>query len=924
MDWHLREYKAVLKEQQVDPECGLNSADVEQRRAQFGRNELHEEKKRPLIFLLFDQFKEMMVLILLLSAIVALFLGEWIDALVILAIVILNALLGFYQEYRAEQAMAALKKLASPNAKVRRNGRVQTVAASELVPGDIVLIDAGDAITADMRLIQATSLRIQEASLTGESQPVGKHTDKLEGVNTPLGDRKNMAYLGTSANYGNGIGLVVATGMKTELGNIATLIQNVEDEATPLQRRMDQLGKILALIVLGIIVVVMLLGWLREEPFIELFLTAVAMAVAAIPEGLPAIVTIALSLGAQKMLTRRALIRKLPAVETLGSVTTICSDKTGTLTKNRMTVQLLDVANERVVLQQGNQLKNLRQFTLVEGRENLKSLEMLLIGGALCNDAFVEPDREQVGEWQTIGDPTEGALLVAAQEQGLGREWLNQLFPRVAGVPFSSERKRMTTVHEITDHAVESAEIHIIDPQNRFDEPYISFTKGALNLILPRCQQLWNDGQWEPLSADWRKRIEQAHDKMASQGLRVLGITFRTLPDLPHPSEVDSLEENLTFLGMVGMMDPPRDEVVDAVATCATAGIRPIMITGDHPITAKEIAKQLGIAREQDRVMTGPELELLSAEQLEQIVETVPIYARVSPEHKLNIVQALQNRGHVVAMTGDGVNDAPALRKSDIGVAMGITGTDVSKEASDIIILDDNFATIVAAVREGRTIYDNVRKFLQFILISNAGEVFVMLIAPFLGMPLPLIPLQILWINLVTDGLPGLALSVEPSEKNVMKRPPYAPNESVFSRGVGIRILWGGLLLSVVCVLIGYLGYSGLLPAPAHIQDEETFTRWWRTLVFTVLTLSQMGNALALRSQTESLWKIGARSNMLMVYAVLLTLILQISVIYVPFLQNIFETTNLAWRDLLICLVFSTLTFLALEANKLWQKGKAG
>ncbi len=931
MEWHLRDTETVLTELNTDPKKGLSESEVQERLEKYGANEIQSGEVRKPIDMIIDQFRDVMVIILIVAALVSFFIayleghGDYLDGIVILAIVIINAVIGFVQEYRAEQAMEALKELARPDAKVRRDGKVQKVPSKSLVPGDIIMVDAGDAISADARIVQAANLRAQEASLTGESNPVSKNTDTLSGENIPLGDRKNMLYMGTAANYGRGTAVVTATGMQTELGNIAELIQGVGNEQTPLQKRMAQLGRTLAMVVLGIIALVVVLGLIREpeinrEVIIELFLTAVAMAVAAIPEGLPAIVTISLALGARRLLEQKSLIRKLPAVETLGSVTTICSDKTGTLTQNRMTVQVLDLADEKLVIE-GRKEGNIPIFKAVDtDRPDVTTIELLLLASALNNDATIEADPDDPLGYKTIGDPTEAALLVAAKSYDLEKERIDELFPRVDEVPFSSDRKRMTTVHKMDDKAIAEIDQHAVKAFSSFAHDYAAFTKGALSVVLDISTRVWLHDHVEPLDDEWRARIEKSGDEMAENGLRVLGVAIRTFD---HQPEQEALEQKLVFLGLVAMMDPPRPEVKLAVEECLTAGIRPIMITGDHPITAKEIAKQLNIAKDGDRVVTGRELAVMSMDQLKEVVEEVPVFARVAPEHKLNIVQALQEKGHIVAMTGDGVNDAPALRKSDIGVAMGITGTDVSKEAADMVLLDDNFATIVRAVKEGRTIYDNVRKFLQYILTSNAGEIYVMLFGPLLGMPLPLIPLQILWINLVTDGLPGLALSVEPSEKDTMTREPYAPDESIFSRGIGPRVLWAGLLMGLVSLGVGYAGFQGWISSPfGHVVGTEEHMRWWRTLTFNTLTLSQMGNALAIRSNRESLFTIGLRSNMMMIYAVILTFVLQMAVIYIPFLQNVFNTTALSLPIMAGTLVLSTAVFWAIEFEK-WLKRRS-
>jgi Ca2+-transporting ATPase len=935
-DWHLQETEALADELDTDLEKGLTSSEAGSRLERHGSNELVEKGVKSPWMILWEQLTGIMVLILVISAVVSLILAEYTDATVILIIVVLNALLGFTQEYRAEQAMAALKKLAVPHVKVRRDGRTQEISARELVPGDVVLLEAGNAVPADGRVVESVNMRVQESILTGESEPVDKTAKPLAQKDPPIAERRNMVFMGTVITYGRGTMVVTETGMRTQLGKIADLVQSVGQEATPLQRRLEQLGKGLALAALGIVAVVFLLGVVRGEPLRLMFLTAISMAVAAVPEGLPAVVTIALALGAQRMLKRRALIRKLPAVETLGSVTVICSDKTGTLTENRMTVTVLDVAGNRLDLQ-----PLMRDFSptvrpgdaqapmLLENSGNA----LLLLGGALCNDATLEPVEDQEGAYSAVGDPTEGALVISAAQAGLWKDKLTERLRRIAEVPFDSERKRMTTLHSLP----EDRRI----PGVRLPEgagKYIVFSKGAVDSLLEISERVWVSGKSEDLTEEWRQRIQGANDDLASKGMRVLGVGFKIVESNPEPGtgsphpdplpegegvkgegeeaeEVGageaaiSLESGLVFVGMFGMIDPARPEVKEAVKTTQEAGIRPIMITGDHPLTALYIAQELGITRH-SHVLTGQDLAGMTIEQLREEVKEASVFARVAPEHKLKIVQALRDQGHVVAMTGDGVNDAPALKKADIGVAMGITGTDVSKEASDMVLLDDNFATIVAAVEEGRRIYDNIRKFIKYTMTSNAGEIWVMLLAPFLGMPIPLLPLQILWINLVTDGLPGLALSLEQAEADTMKRPPRPPQESIFGRGMARDILWIGLLMGLVSLLAGIIPWRAGNPA-------------WQTIIFTTLTLAQLGNALATRSERDSLFKIGLLSNRAMLTSVLLTLALQLGVIYLPLLQRIFRTQGLSAAELLFSLVLSTAVFGGVELFK-WMLRRRG
>jgi Ca2+-transporting ATPase len=888
----------IYSDLNTNPKDGLDRREADRRLEEYGPNELVDRGGKNPWLILLRQFTEFLVIILILAAIVSAALGEWVDAIVILAIVVLNAILGFTQEHRAEQAMAALKKLAVPTVRVRRDGEIQELTSTSLVPGDIVLLEAGNVVPADGRIIENVNLKAQEAALTGESEPVEKSLEIPTGKAPPLGDRLNMVYMGTNITYGRGQVIITETGMNTELGHIAEMIQNVQQELTPLQRRLAHLGRILAVVALIIVALVVVLGWLRNERLEDLFLIGISMAVAAVPESLPAVVTIALALGSQRLLKRHALIRELPAVETLGSVTVICSDKTGTLTENRMTVTILDVAGNQCDLETLVHRKGvlLEADLAPETAGDLNALSVLVRAAALCNDAVLK--ETAAGKASAIGDPTEGALILAANKLGYKKYTLDEQWPRVAEIPFTSERKRMTTVHKMSqDFAPTDL------PWG--DYPYVLLSKGAVDSLLDVTDRVYIDNELAPLDDDLRNRILAANAELAGEGQRVLAVAFRFWEEASLPEDDELLEIDQVFVGLIAMIDPPRPEVRQAVATAKAAGIRPIMITGDHPLTANRIARDLAIT-DNDLCLTGPDLADMSVEDLDDHIDDVSVYARVSPEHKLNIVRALQRKGQITAMTGDGVNDAPALKRADIGIAMGITGTDVSKEASDMVLLDDNFATIVAAVEEGRVIYDNIRKFIKYTLSSNTGELFLMLIAPFLGMPLPLYPLQILWVNLVTDGLPGLALAVEPGESGVMRRKPYHPKESVFSRGVGTQIIWIGILLGVVSIAIGRIAF-----------EFEGVP--WRTMVFTTLVLSQMGNALAMRSGRDSLFKIGVFSNRLMVWAVLLTIILQLVIIYIPLFQGVFRTEPLTVAQLLICLGASAIVFIILELYK-WVK----
>ena len=901
--WFQMESEQVLDILEVQAYKGLSAEDVQIRRERYGSNELIDRGMKSPWKIILEQLTGLMIIILIIAAIISFLLGETTDALAILVIVVLNAVLGFSQEYRAEKAMAALKKLSVPKVRVRRDQKVQEISAIDLVPGDIVLIEAGNAVPADGSLIVASNLRVQESVLTGESEAVEKDLKAIQAERPALGDQHNRLFMGTVVTYGRGEMVVTETGMQTELGKIAEMIQSVGQESTPLQRRLDQLGKGLAVASLVIVAVVFGLGLLRGEDVRLMFMTAISMAVAAIPEGLPAVVTIALALGAQRMLKRESLIRKLPAVETLGSVDVICSDKTGTLTENRMTVTMLDVAGSRLDL-----TENLNSFspTLVKGGTDKLPLEnsaiaLILLGGSLCNDAVLE--QKENNEFTAIGDPTEGALVVAAAHAGLWKSELEAAMPRVAELPFDSERKRMTTAHYMDLQKMPQPLKALFEkhPQDR-SFAYAAFTKGSVDGLLELSDRVWVGGAVEPMSMDWRERIMQANNDMAKNGMRVLGFAFREYQ--PAGNEMQSpQEEALIFIGMVAMIDPARPEARNAVKVARGAGIRPIMITGDHPLTALYIARELGIT-EGDKVMTGQELAVIDMPALKEAVKDVSVFARVAPEHKLKIVTALQEEDHIVAMTGDGVNDAPALKKADIGVAMGITGTDVSKEAADMVLLDDNFATIVAAVEEGRRIYDNIRKFIRYTLTSNAGEIWVMLLGPFAGLGLPLLPLQILWVNLVTDGLPGLALTVEPVERNTMQRKPYHPNENIFGRGLGRDIIWIGLLMGLVSLGVGWWGMN------YGVSGE------WQTMLFTTLTLAQMGNAFATRSERDSIFKQGFLSNKAMFGAVTLTFVLQMAVVYLPPLQVIFKTKALHITELAVSLLAAVVVFLGVELGK--------
>lgn len=850
--WHNESPESTLQALESSP-SGLSSAKSAARLQEHGPNAMPIASERSALRMLLDQFGDFMVIVLIIAAIISGIVGEATDTIAIVVIIALNAVIGFVQEWRAETAMAALRAMAAPLARVRRGGTATTIDASGVVPGDIVLLEAGNVVPADMRLIESVQLRIAESALTGESHAVDKHTQALSDPALPLGDRSNMAWKGTLVAHGRGSGVVVATGPQTELGRIASLLAGAETAKTPLQRRLARFGARLAWAVIVICAVVFAAGLARGEPPLLMLLTAVSLAVAAIPEALPAVVAIALALGASKMVRQHALVRRLPAVETLGSITFICSDKTGTLTENRMRAEHVDTD---------------AQPNDVEPRQSLLRA-MALVGDA---DLATSPP---------TGDPTEIALLEAAALRGWHRKDAEDRYPRRDEVPFDSERKRMSTLHACAEEGT-----------------WLLIAKGAPEAIIPLCPWALTQNGLAPFDAE--AALARA-ESLATLGLRVLAFAQRTLNT--SPSLLAGEETDLVFLGLVGLMDPPRPEVARAIVECQTAGIVPVMITGDHPSTARAIAARLGLLPDGGRVVTGPELAAMSDAALASEITSIRVYARADPAQKIRIVQALQAAGHFVAMTGDGVNDAPALKCADIGIAMGKGGTDVAREAAHMVLLDDNFSSIVHAVREGRRIYDNIRKFIKYTMTSNAGEIWTIFLAPFLGLPIPLLPIHILWINLVTDGVPGLALAAEPAERNVMGRAPRSPAEGIFAHGMWQHIVWVGLVMGAVCLTLQAWALS-------------TGSEHWQPMVFTVLCLSQLGHALAIRSDRDSLFVIGFASNRSLLVAVLITIALQLATLYVPALNPIFKTEPLSASELAVCLLLSTVVFFSVEAEK--------
>jgi Ca2+-transporting ATPase len=888
--WHL-EIEDAAKSLNSDLSSGLTSQEASTRFEKYGPNQLKEAKKYSALSIFFEQFKDFIIWVLIGAAIVSGFLKEWVDALAIIAIVILNAVLGFLQEHRAEKSLAALKKLSSPTSKVIRNRRREVIASAQLVPGDVIELEAGDNVPADGRVTWLTSnFGVQEASLTGESTPVMKTTLSLEEKDIPLADRANMIYMGTSVSSGKARAVVTETGMETELGTIAGMIQEIKREATPLQKKLEQFGKWIVYLCFVLVGMVFFLGWLRGGKIIDVFLTAVSLAVAAIPEGLPAVVTIALALGVQRMVKRHALIRKLPSVETLGCATVICSDKTGTLTKNEMTVQAI-FAGGQLFKVTGIGYAPKGEF-LLDGKAvaagDYPQLSKVLSSGVLCNSAQLIEDK---GGYRIIGDPTEGAILTAAAKASIWKEEQEWHFSFVEEIPFDSDRKKMTIVR-------------------RHGDELIAFVKGAPDVLLEDCDNIEIKGVSRGLARKDKESILEVNNDLAGQAMRVLAVAYRVLDGGVDKYQADLIERKLTFAGLIAMIDPPREEVKRAIEQCSGAGIKTVMITGDHKNTAVAIARQLGFFKEDSLALAGEEIDRLGEEEFKKKVEKIPVYARVSPEHKLRIVRAWRALGEVVAMTGDGVNDAPAVKEADIGVAMGITGTDVTKEVSDMVITDDNFASIVAAVEEGRGVYDNIRKFVHYLLSCNAGEILVMFVSSLVGWPAPLIPVQILWVNLVTDGLPALALGVDPVDPNVMARPPRSPNEPVVTKQRAFLMLAQGAFIAA-CSLFAF--------ALVLFIEKEGISRA-RTAAFIVLSCSQLFHSFNCRNFTESLFKIGVFTNKKLILATGISFLLQMVVIYVPFLQRIFKTQALGIFDWLLVIIISSFPLWAMEVFKKVRK----
>lgn len=892
LNWYNKGIQAVSDELSVDVKKGLSRDEVGSRLEKYGHNELKEKEKEPLWVKIVKQLKDFLVIILIIASIVSGLVGEVSDAIVIIAIVIVNAVLGVLQEGKAEKALEALKKMSAPNARVLRNGHIEIIQAKNLVPGDVVLIEAGDSIPADLRLFESSNLKVEEASLTGESVPSEKDASKAFDTEVSIGDRVNMAYMSTIVTYGRGKGVVVNTGVNTEIGRIAEAIQAFEDETTPLQMKLNELGKWLGIGCLVICALVFAIGFMEGGDLLEMFLVSISLAVAAIPEGLPAVVTIVLALGMKRMVQRNAIVRKLLAVETLGCVTVICSDKTGTLTQNEMTV-VRTYTGGTVYKVSGQGYNPTGEFTIGDAKvdpEKDPGLKLLLSTGVLCNDSTLEQKEGEENLWGIIGDPTEGALVVAGAKSGYEKTKMNEDFNRIEEIPFDSERKMMTTFHkDFTAGKI------------------VSFTKGAPDIILSRCTRIYQNGSVVELTDAIRQQIAKVNSEFAGEALRVLAFTYREYDKLPQAITPETIENDLIFVGLMGMIDPARVEAFEAIKTCKAAGIKPVMITGDHRDTAVAIAKDLGLMAENSGVLTGSELDKMSDEELYNRVENTSVYARVSPEHKVRIVDMLKRRGHIAAMTGDGVNDAMALKKADIGVSMGITGTDVAKGTADIILMDDNFATIVSAVEEGRIIYSNIRKFVFFLLSCNIAEILIIFISILFNMPIPLLPIQLLWLNLVSDSFPALALGTEKGEPDIMKRKPRDAKEPILNKSLisGISVL---SIAQTISVLIAFQWALN-----SHNQDLVMA----RTVAFTTLIVVELVMAYSCRSERYPLIKLGFFTNRSLVWATLTSFVLMMAVLYIPFLQPIFKTAPLGTSEWIMILLLSVIPILAGEIYKM-------
>ena len=887
--WHSMEVDEVLQALRAEKE-GLSTEEVQKRLKEYGPNELKKEKRKSPVRLFLEQFTDILIIILLIATALSMAIGEVYDAIVIIAIVIACAVLGFFEEYRAEKALEALKKMTAPTATVLRNGKEVQIQTSEVVPGDILLLYTGDKVPADARLIEAVNMKTDEAPLTGESTPVNKNVKPLP-EDTPISDRRNMVFTGTVVVYGRGKAVVTSTGMNTEFGKIAKMVQTVEEEETPLEKRMAHVGKWLGILSVAVCLFVAVFGIIRGRAILDMILWGISLAVAAVPEALPAVVTGALAVGMYRMAKENAIVRRLPAVETLGCTSIICSDKTGTMTKGEMTVERIYVNGKAVKVTgvgyepQGDFLYEDKKLDPAKEKE----LQMLLKAAVLCNDSKLEKTE---GRWTVKGDPTEGALVVAAAKAGLWKEEIEKKEPRINEIPFSSERKRMTTVHES-------------------GEKKIAYMKGAPEIVLERCTKVYMNGKARRLTSEIRKQILAINEAMAVQALRNLGFAYKELPE-SKTSLSEEEEEGFVFLGIMGMIDPPREEVKDAIYMCRKAGIKVVMVTGDHKLTAVAVAKELNLIgeneNEEGRVLTGAELDKLSDEEFEKIVENVVIYARVSPEHKVRIVKALRKKGYICAMTGDGVNDAPALKMADIGVAMGITGTEVTKEASDMVLTDDNFATIVRAVKEGREIYDNIKKYLTYLLRCNIMEILVLFIAMMFSREaesaIALTTIQILWVNLTTDGLPAIALGVDPGDPDLMERKPRNPKESIFTTDVKIYLSAVPILMTIL--LLGTYFYT--------LYNYNLMEA--RTQLFTSIVLMELANAVSARSLKYTVFKVGVFKNKFLWVAILSSLAMQLAVLYIPGVQGLFDVTYPDAFDWIVAITSTLIVFFSIETGK--------